>query len=373
MAFHRQSFRLPLICGPFVFLLGVAFTQACGLACDRDSAPVEPVTEEASASPAAPVRTLGSVERLSAGLDALVPAGAQMEILGEGYTWAEGPVWVPSEGFLLFSDVPENVIHRWKDGEGVTPWLAGAGYTGTGPKLGETGPNGLLLDAEGKLLVCQHGDRRVARLEAPWEAPALEYSTVAAGYDGKPFNSPNDLILASDGTLYFTDPPYGLGQGPDALASDLGFNGVYRVDPEGEVTLLDDSLTRPNGIALSPDERTLYVANSDPERAVWMAYDRREDGSLGPGRLFFDATEMVGDEHPGLPDGMTVDAQGNLFATGPGGVLVFSPEGEHLGTLTPGKATANCAFGEDGSTLFMTAHDTLLRVRLSTIGLGFEG
>ncbi len=213
-------------------------------------------------------------------------------------------------------------------------------------------------------MLCQHGDRRVARLEAPLSAPEPRFSTLADRYEGRRLNSPNDGVYDSTGNLYFTDPPYGLAGGADDPARELPFSGVYRLGVDGRLTLLTKELSRPNGIALSPDERTLYVANSDPERAIWMAYELLADGTLGDGRVFFDATARVG-KRPGLPDGLKVDGAGNLFATGPGGVWVLSPEGRHLGTILTTQATANCAFDADGSTLYMTADDYLLRIRLT--------
>lgn len=316
-------------------------------------------------------RTIGRVERLDAALDRLVPRDAEIEIVAEGFDWPEGPVWVPDGGYLLFSDVPRNTIYRWHPEGGLSEWLRPSGYTGDTERGGEMGSNGLLLDAQGRLVLCQHGDRRVARLDAPLSDPRPSFVTLAAAYDGLRLNSPNDAVFAKNGDLYFTDPPYGLEAGPDSPLRELGFQGVYRVTPEGSVTLLAAELTRPNGIGLSPDERTLYVANSDPERAVWMAFGLA-GGTLGPGRVFFDATDRVG-SRPGLPDGLAVDRDGHLFATGPGGVLVLSPAGVHLGTLDTTAATANCTFGDDGSTLYMTADDYLLRVRLATKGLGYDG
>jgi gluconolactonase len=315
-----------------------------------------------AAPPAAP-RTLGDIERLDAAIDALVPPNAVIEVLASGFEWAEGPVWVPELDSLLFSDVLANRIYLWNPAEGSRLWLEPSGYTGTTPRGGEPGSNGLLLDHNGHLVLCQHGDRRVARLEAPLTAPRAEFTTLADRYDGKRFNSPNDSVLDRSGVLYLTDPPYGLAEGPDDPARELPFSGVYRVALDGSVTLLTDELSRPNGIALSPDERTLYVANSDPERAIWMAYDLHEDGTVGRGRVFFDATAWVA-ERPGLPDGLAVDAEGHLFATGPGGVLVFAPDGRHLGTIRTTQRTANCVLADAGGTLYMTADSYLLRVRL---------
>ncbi len=241
-----------------------------------------------------------------------------------------------------------------------------AGYTGSGPRGGESGTNGLTLDREGRLVMCQHGDRRVVRVEKDGR-----WTTLIDKYDGKRLNSPNDLVFKSNGDLYFTDPPYGLEKGADDPARELSFCGVYRVAVDGKVTLLTDQMTRPNGIGFSPDEKTLYVAQSDPDKAVWMAFPVKPDGTIGEGRVLFDSTPWVKEKLPGLPDGLKIDKKGNLFATGPGGVSVFAPDGAHLGRINTGVPTSNCRFGDDGSTLYMTANTWLCRIRTSTKGLEF--
>jgi gluconolactonase len=325
-------------------------------------APAAPASKP-HASPGHP--TIGSVERLDPALDALVPAAAKIEMLAEGFTWAEGPVWTADGGgALLFSDVPNNVIHRWKDGEGLTDFLRPSGYTGEDKRGGNLGSNGLTFDGAGHLVLAQHGDRRIARLEDNWS-----FATLAGKMNGKRFNSPNDVVFRSNGDVYFTDPAYGFEGAPPTWKHEVGFSGVFRRTPDGKVTALVKDLTFPNGIAFSPDEKTLYVSNSDPERAIWMAYDVAADGTLKKGRLFFDATDKVKAGKKGLPDGLKVDEHGNLFAGGPGGVLVFSPAGKHLGTIVTTEPTANVAFGPtlgDGSVLYMTAHDKLCRIRLTT-------
>ena len=298
--------------------------------------------------------------RLDPRFDDLIPSQAELEMLADGFAWTEGPVWDAAEGRLLFSDIPNNVIYQWREDEGVEVFQRPSGYTGSPPFAGrEPGSNGLTFDAEGRLVLAQHGDRRIARLK-----PDRSYLTLADRYEGKRFNSPNDLVYHASGDLYFTDPPYGLPEAWDDPARELDVTGVYRLTPDGEVTLLVGDLSAPNGLAFSPDGQTLYVANSDPERAVWMAYDVQDDGTLDEGRLFFDATDRVGPDHPGLPDGLKIDADGNLYATGPGGVLVFAPDGTHLGTIDTGVPTANVAWGPDESVLYITANDTLLRVLL---------
>ncbi len=299
----------------------------------------------------------------------LVPTDAEIEVLADGFTWSEGPVWRPSEGDLLFSDVPENTVYRWSEADGLSVYLRPASRAFGTDTPGETGSNGLILDAEGRLLLAEHGTRAITRLDPEtWVR-----DTLASHYDGRRLNSPNDLALHASGALFFTDPPYGLDGQDTSPQKEQPHNGVYRLDPDGTVTLLMGDLTRPNGVILSPDGRTLIVANSDPDWAIWRSYPVREDGSLGAGRLLFDATDLVGPENPGLPDGMAMDADGNVFATGPGGVLVLSPEGEHLGTIRTEKATANATFGDDGHSLYLTSSDQLLRIRLATRGVGFRG
>ena len=312
--------------------------------------------------------TVGSIERLDQRLDALVPKDAKIEVLAMGFDWSEGPVWVPDAkgglpaGSLLFSDIPRNRVHRWQAGEGVSVFLEPAGFTGSSAYGKERGSNGLTLDREGRLISCEHGDRRVSRLE-----PEGGKRTLADSWQGKRFNSPNDAAVHSSGAIYFTDPPYGLPKGADDPRRELDFCGVYRVAPDGVVTLLSKSMTRPNGIGFSPDEQKLYVAQSDPKAPIWKVFGVQVDGTLDEGRTFFDASALL-TNRKGLPDGLSVDTAGNLFATGPGGVLVFAADGTHLGTLLTGQATANCCFGEDGQTLFITADSLLCRVRLTTRG-----
>jgi gluconolactonase len=314
-------------------------------------------------------KTLGTIERLDPAIDKLIPKDAKLEILASGFIWTEGPVWIKDNGgFLAFSDIPNNVVNKW-DGKQITEYVKPSGYTGQKPRGGkagdEPGSNGLMLDAQGRLTLCEHGDRRVTRIEKNGKKTVL-----ADKYMGKRLNSPNDLVYHSNGDLYFTDPPYGLEENFKDPARELDFCGIYRVKKDGTLTLLTKGMTAPNGITLSPDEKTLYVANSDPEKAVWMAFPVKSDGTLGSGKVFFDATKWVG-KKKGLPDGMKVDQAGNLFATGPGGVLVFTPAGKHLGTIATGVNTANCAFGEDGMTLFVAADHDICRIRLSTKGKGF--
>ncbi len=311
--------------------------------------------------------TFGAIERHDARFDRIVPRDATIEKLSEGYDWSEGPIWFPKGNYLLFSDVPRNTVYQWKEGQQVRVFLTPSGYTGTTARGGEPGSNGLNRDPEGRLVLCQHGDRRVARLADDGKS----FVTLADRYEGKRFNSPNDSAYHANGDLYFTDPPYGLLKQNADPAKELDFNGVYRIGKDGAVTLLTREMTYPNGIAFSPDQKTLYVANSDPARAIWMAFPVKTDGTLDKGRVFFDATPWARAGKKGLPDGLKVDRAGNVFATGPGGVHVFDPDGTHLGTFNTGEATANCGWGDDGSTLYITADMYLARVRLNTKGTGF--
>ncbi len=321
------------------------------------------------AETAAP-RTVGSVERLDPAFDALVPPDAKMEVIGEGYEWCEGPVWVRDGEFLLFSDIPNNAIMRWDAKNGSKVYLKPAGYTGDEPRGGESGSNGLTLDREGRLILCQHGDRRVARLDSAWDKPQANYVTLADRFDGQRLNSPNDAVVDSHGVIYFTDPPYGLEKNMDDPKKELAFQGIYRLTPDGKVKLLTKEMERPNGIGLSPDEKTLYVANSYDPRHVIMAFPVNADGMLGTGREFYDANKHTA-AGPGACDGLVVDQRGNVFATVPGGVAIFTPQGKLLGLLVTNDRTANVEFGEDGSTLFICANHNLLRIRTLTKGLGY--
>lgn len=322
-------------------------------------------------------RPTGKIERLDPRLDAIIAADAQVEEVAEDFIWTEGPVWFREGKSLLFSDIPRNSVYKWSEADGLELFLKPSGYTGETPRGGESGSNALGIDAEGRLMLCQHGDRRVARIDAPLStlsaggAPAAKFTTIADKWEGKRFNSPNDLAIHSSGAIYFTDPPYGLVKGGDAATQEIDFNGVYRVSPEGEVTLATREMTKPNGLALSPNEKTLYVGQSDSTAPLWRAFDVKADGSLGPGRVVFNAKELAESGRKGSPDGLKVEKNGVLLATGPGGVLVLTPEGEHLGTIMTGDVVSNCAFGDDGSTLYMTSNHTVCRVKLKTKGAGF--
>jgi gluconolactonase len=319
-----------------------------------------------------------SIERLDPAFDKLIAKDAKLETLSGGYVWTEGPVWVNKDGgYLLFSDIPNNRVVKWQDGK-ASDFLKPSGYDGKETNYKEPGSNGLLLDSEGRLVLMQHGNRRVARLEKDGKT----ITPLAEKYDGKRFNSPNDGVFNSKGDLYFTDPPYGMQRKDKPFVPskkdkenfpemEMDYCGVYRLAKDGKITLMTKELNRPNGIALSPDEKILYVGNSEREKPIWMAYPVKEDGTLGEGKVFFDASALVKKNLIGAPDGMKVDKAGNLFATGPGGVLVLSPEGKHLGSILTGVPTSNCNWGDDGSTLYVTANTDLTRIKTLTKGKGF--
>jgi gluconolactonase len=317
------------------------------------------------------------VERLDPALDAIVPANATLEKLTDGFKWTEGPVWTRA-GYVLFAEIPSNRIMKWVPGGETTVFMQGMGYSGSkafgGP---EPGTNGMTLDARGRLTVAGHAKRCVFRLESL--AKGAKLTVLAERYEGKGLNSPNDLVYRADGSLYFTDPPYGLPtQSDNDPQKELPFNGVYRIPsalthPAGappddaKLQLIIKDLTRPNGIAFSPDQKILYVAVSDPNHKVWMRYDVNPGGTVSNGRVLLDSTSS---KDPGSPDGMKVDKMGNIYSAGPGGVWIISPEGKHLGTIRMPEVMANCAWGSaDGKTLYITASSSLYRIRLKIAGV----
>jgi gluconolactonase len=315
-------------------------------------------------------KTIGSIDRKDPKFDELIPKDAQIELLAAGYKWTEGCVWNKKGGFLLYSDIPNNRVVKWSAKDGTSDFLKPAGYTGAEKFTGEEpGSNGLAFDKDGALWLCQHGDRRIAKLGADGK-----FVTVVDKYMGKRLNSPNDLVFAKNGDLYFTDPPYGLpGQMKDPK-KELDFQGVYRINAKGELTLLTKEMTRPNGIGLSPDERTLYVANSDPDKAIVRAFPIKDDGTLGEGKTVFDATkDVAASPNKGLPDGLKVDAKGNIFATAVNGVYVVGPGPDFtfLGRIVTNDKTANVGWGDDGTVLYLCTNDKLTRVKTTTKGLGW--
>ncbi len=306
---------------------------------------------------------VGRIERLDPRLDSLIPPGAVIEKVVDGEDWTEGPLWDSADGSLLFSDVPRNAIFRWTEGAGVTRFLDRSGYTGDEPFGGrEPGSNGLAFDRQGRLVMCQHGNRRIARRESDGSLTVL-----ADRYEGRRLNSPNDLVVRSNGDLYFTDPPFGLPGSFGDPAKEIPFQGVYRLTPGGALAAILTGLRAPNGIAFSPDEKTLYVSNAEQARPIWMAYSVLADGTVGRGRQLAEAGAWVND-HEGVPDGLKVDRNGNLFAAGPGGIHVLAPDGTRLGRIETGVKTGNLAWGEDGSVLYIAANEWILRLRTSTRG-----
>ncbi len=305
--------------------------------------------------------TIGSVERLDSAVNSLISADAQIEVLASGFEWAEGPLWLEEQQALIFTDVPTNKIWKWTEKDSLSLYLTPSGYLGDRTDKREPGANGLALDGQGNLILCQHGERQIGKMSASLDAPKPEFEALAANFEGKRLNSPNDLTFNSKGQLFFTDPPYGMDPWDE---KQLDFQGVYRLDADGKVSLLVDSLSRPNGVALSPDGKALYVAQSDPEKARYYAFDLDESGSVVSGKVLFDATSLKSESRKGLPDGLKVHSNGTLFATGPGGVLVISPDGKHLATILTENGTANCGFDSAEKYLYMTADAYLMRIAL---------
>lgn len=306
------------------------------------------------------IPVVSSIEILEADANKILDTSARVEELAKGFSWSEGPLWVDELNALLFSDVPENKIYKWTENEGLSVFINQSGFTDTVHIKNKEGSNGLALDSEGDLVICQHGNRQIAMLKSGIQNPVSEYISLAKNFEGKKFNSPNDLAISVKGDIYFTDPPYGL---KDEKDREIEFNGVYRLKPNGEVVKLVDSISRPNGIAFSPDEKTIYVANSDPDKAVWYVYQINEKGNFTKGSVFFDAGSYAKTDI-GLPDGLKVHKNGTLFATGPGGVYIISPKGKLLARIKTSKATANCAFDSELQYLYMTTTDRLLRIKL---------
>ena len=305
---------------------------------------------------------VGSIRRVDPAFDKLAPTGAKIEKLAGGFQFTEGPIWIAEGGgYLLFSDIPANAIRKWTP-DGMVSSFRQPVFPGSFAPGQFVGSNGLTLDAQGRLVACEHGSRRVTRTEKNGSITML-----ADKFEGKRLNSPNDAVFKKNGDLYFTDPPYGFLKQDDDPAKELKFNGVFRLTPAGKLDLLVKDLTRPNGLGFPPDEKKFYIANSDPNRKVWMVYDVKADGALANGKVFADVTKETAD---GLPDGMKLDTQGNLYCTGPGGIWVFSPQGKHLGTIAPPETPANCHWGDaDGKTLYMTARTGLCRVKLNVKGI----
>ncbi|WP_199560865.1 SMP-30/gluconolactonase/LRE family protein [Mucilaginibacter hurinus] len=305
----------------------------------------------------------GKIERLHPGLDAIIDTNGKIEVIADGFKWVEGPVWVESQQMLLVSDVPNNKIYKWTAQRGKELYLEPSGYTGNKPRGGEMGSNGLTLTAEGKLVVCQHGDRRVAVMDVPVNSPKPVFTSLATNYKGKKFDSPNDVVIKSNGDTYFTDPPYGLEKNVKDSSKQAPYQGVYKIAKNGSVTLLVDTITRPNGIAFFPDEKRLLIANSDAKKPYWYVYDVDRNGNLANGRIFFNAARYTKNDFR-MPDGLKIDKNGNVFSSGPGGFWIFNKHGEVLGRFINDAITSNCAFSSDEKTLFITANDKILKIDL---------
>lgn len=306
-------------------------------------------------------QTVDSVEFLDPKMEVFFDKDTKIEVLADGFTWAEGPVWVSKLNGVVFTDVPNNKAYLWTKKDGLSLFLSPSGMTNHAPHSTDEGANGLTLDNEGNLILCQHGNRAVSKLKN-WSFDTPEYEILVDHFEGKWLNSPNDLAINQKGEIFFTDPPYGLkDQDRDAL-KELDFNGIYKWSEDNGLVLLDKSLSRPNGIALSNDEKTVYIGNSDSQNSIIAAFDL-ENGLLKNKRTFFDGS-VLAQTRQGLFDGLRVHSSGVVFATGPGGVLVLDESGKHLGTVMPGKSTANCGFDAQEDYLYLTSTDVLARIKL---------
>jgi gluconolactonase len=331
-----------------------AASVACAAPAPRVAAPTK--IEEAT------------IDRWDPAMDVIVPKDWKIEKLGEGFGWAEGPIWVKSGGYLLFTDVPGNRMWKWSDKGGLEKFLDPSGATNPDMNIWrEAGANGLAILDKNTILLANTGNRGIEKLDLK----SKKKTPVAMSFEGKKFASPNDVIRLKNGVLFFTDPPYGYKKFDGAPQIEIKFNGVYRLGLDGKVTAIEKELYRPNGVALSPDESTLYVTQSEPTKAIIMAYTLDAGGNVTGKKLFHDVTDLVSDQAPGLPDGITVASDGTIFTSGPGGILVLSKEGKRLGRINDGRPTANCKFGDDGKTLYLTSKDMLARIRLNVRGIGF--
>ncbi|TDE18708.1 SMP-30/gluconolactonase/LRE family protein [Dyadobacter psychrotolerans] len=312
--------------------------------------------------------TMGKIIYEDAAFEKLLPKSSKIEVLASGFEWSEGPVWNKEGGYLLFSDVPKNTVYKWEEKSGLSVFLKPSGYTGLGEYSDEPGSNGLFIDSKGRLISSEHGDRRISAMSLTLGGKI----TLSDNYEGKRLNSPNDVVQhKTNGSYYFTDPPYGLAKKQDDPSREVKQFGVYRISPEGKTTLQIGDLSRPNGLAFSTDGKLLYVAQSDPEKAIWMSYPVDNDGNIGKGKLLYDATAMVKAGSAGLPDGFKVDQNGNIWSSGPGGLLVITPAGKLLGRIEMGELTSNCAWGNDGTVLYLTVDGYLCRIKTNTKGAGW--
>lgn len=341
-----------------IFLPAVAGYMIMSSGCNTPSSKTPGVTARDT--------TLGQIVIYDPSAAALIDSNAAIEVIGRNYQWSEGPVWLPSQHTLLFSDVLENKIYKYTGKDTPVAYLTPSGYTDTAHRDGENGSNGLTLDKEGRLLLCQSGNRQVVRMNASPDSPKPAFTVLAAGYNGKKFNSPNDLVADSKGNVYFTDPIYGLPKHENDPTRELSFEGVYRITPEGKTVLLTDSIQRPNGIALSPDEKILYVGSSDDTHPRWYAYHLDTIGNIHDGGILLDGTELKANATVKQgADGFKIDQHGNIFSSGPDGINILSPQGKRLALIKVyRRPTSNCAFNETRNVLYITADDVVLRVKL---------
>jgi|TARA_B110000305_G_C19464791_1_gene657067 gluconolactonase len=302
---------------------------------------------------------IGSVERFSSEIDEFFSKDSKIEIIANGFSWSEGPVWSKKLNAVLFSDVPNNVIYKWDEKNGLEIFLDNIGYSGVVPNLKKAGTNGLTIDNEGNLIICMHGDRRIVKLK-DWNNN--EFVPLATSFNNKLLNSPNDLVYNSNKDLFFTDPPYGLKGGDNDKLKELDYNGVFKLTSNGKLSVLIKNLSRPNGIAISRDEKLLYVANSDLNNPVIMKYQISDEGVKNP-EVFFDGS-FLSKKDKGLFDGLKIHPSGTVFATGPGGVLLIKSNGNHIGTVRTEVRTANCTFDDKYEYLYMTSHQYLTRIKL---------
>ncbi|MEH6304653.1 SMP-30/gluconolactonase/LRE family protein [Olivibacter sp. CPCC 100613] len=303
-------------------------------------------------------KTTADIERIHTDLDKLINIDADLEVIAEGFTWVEGPLWVEEAKMLLFSDIPPNKVFKWTEQGGLALYLEPAGYTSNQVRGGEIGSNGLLLDRHKNLVLCQHGDRRIARMDALLSHPESKFITLAAKWKGKKLNSPNDIVERSNGDLFFTDPIYGLND-QHIEKQELDFCGVYKIDTLGRLSLLIDTINRPNGIALSPNENRLYIGNSDDQKPMLYAFDITPDDSLKSAGIVFDFSKFGGG-----PDGFKVDKEGNIFASGPGGIWIFNSSYQLIGKIRIKQRVSNCCLADDDKTLYITASNQVLRLRM---------
>jgi gluconolactonase len=308
-------------------------------------------------------KTIGTIERVDPAFDSIISKDAKIEIIADSFAWSEGPVWIEDKKMLLFSDIPANTVYKWTEKKGKEVYLKPSGYSSSTPRGGEIGSNGLLLNKQGHLVLCQHGDRRIALMVADIDTPSASYKTIAGSYEGRKLNSPNDAVYRSNGDLFFTDPPYGLEKNMDDPLKEISFQGVYKVDRYGRVKLLTDTITRPNGIAFLPGEKTLLIGNSDGDKPFIYAYDLDANDSLINPRVFCNGAALPTSDKGGF-DGMKVDNNGNVFATGPGGVWILNKDGKALGEIKLPVQNSNCALTRDEKTIFITADMYVLRIKM---------